>query len=171
MTVPVRTRFSRSSPIRGSERGVLVKKLIALVLAFIFLAAVAAADYMSWDEWFSAYTDDDLQWIAARCRELLLEHGKKPFTLNPGVYIVGEDFPAGTYTAKLKLNQYDTGSCNFTVWADSNAYMFGLYYFSTLLSTFTSSTEIGRFRLNDGNIVEVDGTLIMDYYNGIQTEE
>ena len=143
-----------------------------MILLVILLINVAAqADSASWDDYLKEYSDEDLQWISAKCQELLILRGKKEFRLDPGIYVVGDDLPEATYAASLVDNDIHIAAGSFMVWANVDQYMYSVPYFSVTLSTATEIMDIGRIRLTTGNIIVVDSAFMMRLYTGIETVE
>ena len=133
-----------------------MKKIVALLLALLLclgsFPAFAAVD-------LSAYTQEELLALRDSINQELLKRGiEKEVTVPNGMYIVGVDIPAGTYT--LKPNGYAV--CK--VWKSvSSKYSF----FSEGVSE-SDNEYIGKLILIEGNIVEITyGSFVFSPYQGL----
>lgn len=133
-----------------------MKKLLALALAIMILAAVPAlAD-------FEGQTLEQLQDTAARVQAEILRRSGEPFTLWPGRYTVGVDIPAGAYRVEIKTG----GSGLFWVYTQADD-LFPTFQGS--LSTYeeVAAPIIGKVTLADGMIVDLTVAVTMSAYTGV----
>ncbi len=134
-----------------------MKKIVALLLALLFclgsFPAFAAVD-------LSAYTQEELLALRDSINKELLKRGIEKEVIVPiGIYIVGEDIPAGVYTIKTindgaELKVYEN--------IHSSRHFFYEYL------THYDSEAIGKLTLTNGNIVEIgDSNLLFTPYQGL----
>lgn len=81
------------------------------------------------------------------------------FEVPKGIYIIGEDIPAGNWRIELRSNSTFIG-----VYSNQSAFDEGLAYFSEVLSG--SDTVVGKLPLKDGNIIELTGNVLFVPYKG-----
>lgn len=140
-----------------------MKKTAALVLAILLLvspAALAASD-------LSGMTVDQLLALRSGIDAELLARGElKSFSVPPGEYEVGIDFPAGKYSLSLK---------------DPTAHMASVYTHESEAAfrdggydrSFTMRSEgeasVGKVTLYDGEFIEVKfSSVVFELYTGIK---
>lgn len=133
-----------------------MKKLLALALAIMILAAVPAlAD-------FDGYSLEALQAAAAQLQAEILRRSGEPFTVWPGQYTVGEDIPAGVYRVELLTG----GSGWFWVYAQAGDVV---PVFEGTLSNYedVAAPIIGKVTLGAGMLVDVSVAVTMSAYTGV----
>ena len=129
-----------------------MKKLIALISVFVFLASVAFAS-SALD--LSDFTDEEIMILHRAVLEEIQKRGLlKSATVPIGSYIVGKDIPAGSYSVTA-----GGSSCGVEVYPteDSDRYIFDEFFFD-------DDDGIGKLDLFDGN------RLVIEYGSGIFTE-
>lgn len=133
-----------------------MKKIAALLLALILclgsLPAFADVD-------LSAYTQEELLSLRDKINQELLKRGIIKVVAVPiGMYIVGEDIPAGAYTIKPERYSW------IDVYTDES--MKKRSFGEGLQAS--KNEYIGKLILEDGNLVSVEeGTLFFSPYQGL----
>ena len=126
--------------------------LLALVLCLGSLPAFAVVD-------LGEFTQEDLIALRESINQELLRRGiEKEVTVPVGVYVVGVDIPAGTYSIKPEvygwIRLYKNASASFSMFSEGIEKRKNEY--------------IGKLVLTDGNIVEItSGSLIFAPYQGL----
>lgn len=146
-----------------------MKKLSCLLLVFCLVVPYVSAQTTTADD-FQAYIEslpsDFLKTLIATFNAELVRRGEttvstsitidKEVTVPVGIYIVGEDIPAGNYTIRCGE---DTGF-NFVVRTATGKLVFSQYVYS--------GDHIGKVILQNGNKVEIDySTVIFAPYKGL----
>ena len=140
-----------------------MKKVIVVALVLCLLMPVisyAQVDLVS-------MTDEELIRLGTEIEAELLNRSKgESFDVPPGKYVVGLDFPAGTYKVTVS-NSAVTGM--IVVYPDKGTMdAGGLYSVMELLSGMMGSPTIGKLEVKDGNGVWVSsGMLTFEVYTGI----
>ena len=135
-----------------------MKKIVALLLALMLclgsFPAFADVD-------LSAYSQEELIALRDLINLELLKRGiEKEVTVPIGMYEVGVDIPAGTYTVKPKPNGY----ANIEVWKSVSS----KYSMSSEFVSDYDKEYIGKLKLIDGNIIEIThGSLVFSPYQGL----
>ncbi|MBE5792440.1 MAG: hypothetical protein E7322_09835 [Clostridiales bacterium] len=132
-----------------------MKKIVALLLALLFVLASVPV-YAKTD--FDSYTTEELISLRVSINvELLLRGAEKDFVVPIGVYTVGEDIPAGSYTVRAVTYGY------ITLYEDADSF----YSFSEGINN-ADGEYIGKLTLEKGNIVKVlSGRLLFSPYQGL----
>ena len=125
-----------------------MKKLLSMLLAAILIFGAVSAAAEGFQDLAAMYSDEDLKMILAVIRAELIRRSGEGFTLQPGVYIVGTDFPACAYRVELTGEGY----ANFEAYANDNSFSSGFSFYSTFMDSATANV-IGRIYLSENNIV------------------
>lgn len=139
-----------------------MKKLIALSIVMLLLFPTAFASTS-----LSTKTTEELILLRTEIEAELFNRNKgESFGVPPGKYVVGLDFPAGTYKVTVS-NSAAAGM--IVVYPDKRTMdAGGLYSVMELLSGMMGSPTIGKLELIDGNGVWVSsGMLTFEVYTGI----
>lgn len=113
--------------------------LLALVLCLGSFPAFADVD-------LSAYTQEELLALRDSINQELLKRGiEKEVEVPPGIYVVGEDIPAGTYTITTHATSW---FCSLNVSNKSGKKVF--------YGSFNNGEKIGKLVLEDGFTVEIE---------------
>ena len=134
-----------------------MKHLSALLIAFSLLVSVAAAADLS------SLTFEELQALREQCQmEIMTRPEWKEVTVPQGIWTIGEDIPAGTYTISPTK-----GSSNVLIWgaAVDDYRTAGGLIVNTALSN--GRGAIGKIKLVDGNILQLRGPVILSPYKGL----
>lgn len=136
-----------------------MKKLLALALAFMILAAVPAlAD-------FDGYSLEALQAAAAQLQAEILRRSGEPFTVPAGFYLVGRDLPAGTWRVELACSAAEVVVYrSMDAAADELAIPMQDYLISSIAGV---PREIGALYLQAGFVVKIDGPVIFSPFMGV----
>lgn len=136
-----------------------MKKLFALALVLVFLAAPALAD-------FEDRSLAQLQDAAARLQAEILRRTGEPFVVQAGFYLVGRDLPAGTWRVELA-----GAAAEVVVYRslDAAAAEIAIPMQDYLLSTLPNlPREVGALYLADGFAVRLDGPVTFSPFLGVQ---
>ncbi len=120
-----------------------MKKIVALLLALMLclgsFPAFADVD-------LSAYTQEELISLRDLINQELLKRGiEKAVEVPPGIYIVGEDIPEGTYTITTYASSW---FCSLNVSDRSGKRVF--------YGSFNDGEKIGKLVLENGYTVEIE---------------
>lgn len=125
-----------------------MKKLVCALLALCLLPVIAFADFD-----LSAMSVDELAALnKAVVMELMSREDFKQVPVPTGIYKVGEDIPAGTYSLKAGENYF------MLKILDRNG---------KEIDYFSYESEIGKITLNDGETVEINHNVIFTPYAGL----
>ena len=142
-----------------------MKKAIAIIM-FLLLMIPSACAKDEAAEILAGFTDEELQALAIGCRYELLRRSGEGFTLEPGVYISGDDFPEGSYRIDI-VNGF-AGMADVYVYANNDMYVQQLPYIEIMLDTFGEQPSIGRVYLQSGVVLYITGTMHLEPYTGVQ---
>ncbi|MBQ1215214.1 MAG: hypothetical protein IIX88_02660 [Firmicutes bacterium] len=133
-----------------------MKKAILIVVMLIFVVSSACAEIPD----ISGLSSDELLSLIHEAEKILFsERLTEGVKVPPGVYVVGEDIPAGTYRIEITDG---TGFYDIYDKPDGN------YLYSGLSGSSYGVTELGKIILEDGNIVKfVNSTFVFYPYVGI----
>lgn len=132
-----------------------MKRLIAVILAAVLaLAVVPAVGETTWEDWFAQYRDEDLEDIASMIRTELARRNVGPLTLDPGIYVVGTDFPQGIYRAEA-VSDFPT---SLYLFVSQEAFSMTDYFFGHLF--YGNDSPVGRVYLTTGCIIEITGSAV-----------
>lgn len=132
-----------------------MKKIISFVLALLLcFGSTAAFAEISLD----GLSAEELLALRDQINALLLERGiEKEVVVITGIYIVGEDIPAGTYTI-TPVSEDESGS--FRVYDENGSRIFS--------EVFRARTPIGKLVLSEGQTVEIaNGSAVFAKYKGL----
>lgn len=136
-----------------------MKKLIALILTALLLLSAACAE--DWQDKLAEYSLEELQTMAAAYSAEIIRRTTESFEIPTGTYVVGEDFPAGTYRLERMKN-----SATVKIWKDAKAATdeFGYFFLEGLYS---DDPVIGKLKLEAGNIIEIGAAVKFSLYKGV----
>ena len=138
-----------------------MKKLLSVILAALILTSAAALAEVD----LSGMSYAELLALRNQVQQELITRPEwKEVTVPPGLWTVGEDIPAGSYTLTKALKR-DSG--NVCVWGkDKDDYKSdgGLLLNTTLGS---NREMLGKVVLKDGNKLEIQCTVIMSPVKGL----
>lgn len=125
-----------------------MKKLVCALLALCLLPVIAFADFD-----LSAMSVDELAALnKAVVMELMTRKDFKQVSVPTGVYTIGEDIPAGTYSLKA------SGSWFSLKILDQNG---------KKVDSFSLESEIGKLTLNEGETIEITSGAVFTPYAGL----
>lgn len=133
-----------------------MKKLIAVIAALALLFAVAVAEFVD----LSAMTFDELaQLQKAIIQEMQSRDEFKSVWVPQGIYIVGEDIPAGIYSFSASdfaaIEIYSGDSSEIHNYEDG--YSLG-----------AEDGKVAKYELKDGYYVEISfGSVLFETYTGL----
>ena len=131
-----------------------MKRILALILILTLAVAPALAE-------FADLSLEELQAKATAIQMEILARAGEGFTLYPGIYIVGEDIPAGKYRVEV-VKKYGV----LSVFNQENHYVFSEFL---SLQDEEDTAVVGKLVLENGMRVEIDSTtFIFKPYMGIQ---
>ncbi len=111
-------------------------------------------------------SDSELQYFVAVYNAELLRRSAEAFELDPGIYIVGQDLPAGTY--RIEMSAGLAGMADIYVYQTHDMYTSGNRCYQTMLSEHSNLTAIGKLYLGVDNVLEIDGKFIFTPYAGVE---
>lgn len=134
------------------------RALSALFALVMILAAVPVTA-----EGLDSFTLDELQAAAASIRAEILRRQGEPITLWPGVYIVGQDIPEGTYRVDA-VSMYGL----FEVYRDSSDMDFPFYSQWLDISGDVGTPTIGRIQLQSNQAIMIGLQVTLTLYAGVE---
>ena len=141
-----------------------MKRTLALILSLILiLAAVPAMGEDTWQQAFSTLSDADLEAMSAAIHAEMVRRKGEPFTLSPGIYIVGQDIPAGSYTVEALDGVFGY----FYAYSDYTDLSFSFYDAMIAPDTEGVATKIGRIYLADWYCIKITMTCKMIPFEGV----
>ena len=106
--------------------------------------------------------------FCVQCMQRLMgsEYGSAAgFTLSPGLYVVGQDIPAGAWRVDLSAGL--AGIAQIIVYKNYQDQADDVPAYDMLLSEYENITTIGKINLLPGNIVFCDSILIFSPFAGV----
>lgn len=142
-----------------------MKRTLSLILtAVMILAAVPAlGEDMTWKEVFAEFQDEDLESICAAAHAEIIRRRGEPFTVAPGIYVIGLDIPEGTFSVEA----IDGFTGYFYAYSDYEDLTFPFYSAMIAPDTAGVASSIGRIYLAEGNCIKIDMTCKFSPYGGI----
>ena len=126
-----------------------MKKIFCMLLVVMLFIPVAYAETFD----LSSLSYDELIELRARITEKIMASPEwKEIKVSMGQLVVGQDIPAGSYCVKLAP---DSELCVFNVYDDE-----GELIFSEGLRASINRTTIGKVILKEGQIVEIDNSVL-----------
>ena len=143
-----------------------MKRIISAILVIVLmLCGIASAEEMTFQAFSDQLSDDTLQQLAAFLQSETVRRLNVSFDLPAGVYIVGDDIPAGSWTITVASKV----TAEFIVYnsAEKKNAEYAFPDFDELLNASYGSDTIGKITLSPGNIVEISGKVHFDPFAGI----
>ena len=114
---------------------------------------------------FYGISDNEISYFASICEAELLRRSGDDFILYPGVYIVGQDIPAGSWRMELigvtaEVAKYSS--------VEEYKSQYAITKFVTAVGDIFGSTVIGKLELEAGSVLAIDGTFRMCPYTGVK---
>ena len=135
-----------------------MKKALSVIIVLSVLFSVSALAFAEFD--LSALTDEELMQLPLKVTEEQIARGLvKSAHIGSGKYIVGQDLPAGNYKA---TNEHKY-SMNFWVFDKNGRPTYNLALWET-------GEETGKIILNDGDTLEINGSILLSVFSGIVWE-
>ncbi len=134
-----------------------MKKILAFHICLILLAVVispcafAGYSFSQMSEW------ELLQVVATANEEVMNRHQSESIELEDGQYAVGQNLPSGEYIIELKF-----ADINFSILGTNGEQLLNL----TLHAGENSSYVFNRVVLNEDNIVDITGSIVLIPYYG-----
>lgn len=124
--------------------------LIVLIASFLFVSCASALD-------LSSVSDDELMKLPAQITAEQIARGLvKSADIRAGKYRIGTDIPAGAYVIK------NNGKYSMNIFVQN---AFGEYTYN--LALWSTGEETGRIELNEGDILDINGDIILSVFTGI----
>lgn len=125
-----------------------MKKLLSVILSVFILSSAALAEIdlesMSYDELYYLYQRVQVQ--------LMKRNEWKEVTAPVGIWKVGEDIPAGSYSIRASGSMFG----NVVLWrGEQNDYKSGVILNEMFIDD--ENTLIGKVIMSDGNTLEISG--------------
>lgn len=135
---------------------------------FLFVSALAEGSFFSTPLSDISY-DELIEMKSQIDTEILARFGKiEGVLIEPGLYIVGEDIPAGNYYFEGVEGRYTTSIHVYPSVKKMGAFDASQEVHGIGFGDFASSTKSGKFILQDGNAVQfVQGPAIIHVYKGL----
>ena len=137
-----------------------MKKVITMIITLSLLFSVSFAEVD-----LKSYSFDELRDLYHKVmREMVIRPEWKDAEVHPGVYVVGEDIPAGSYTIALKNPD---ATANIFLWgAEQNDYETnGGLLVNELL--YGDQKVMGKIILKEGNILHITADVYIGPFRGI----
>ena len=144
----------------------MMKRFALLILAAVMLCGVAAADNQLFTKPLKDMTTEELQAAELEINnELLNRYGWiEGLTIEPGIYIAGEDFPAGSYYFEGVEGRY---AANIRVYPSKDKTK-PLDALQTINGIGSNAPKTGRMILEEGNALEIaSGPAVIHVYKGL----
>ena len=146
-----------------------MKKLFVLFLILSLILPAAAmgenARRKEWEDIFSPCSLDELLTINAALQNVLFEKkiGTVGVEVPPGTYMVGTDFPAGSYRVEFPtMTDFTFGSFTAMNLEDDTAPYYSFYI------NINHTTKIGKLDLKDGMKLDIgDVSAVFYTYTGL----
>lgn len=136
----------------------MMKKVFALALVLVILAVPALAD-------FEGQTLEQLLDASARLQAEIVKRSGDPFTVQPGLYLVGRDLPAGTWRVVLASTTAEVVVYRSLQAASAEiAIPMQDYVLSSLPGL---PTEVGALYLASGFAVRIGGPVTFSPFTGV----
>lgn len=112
----------------------------------------------------SGWSDSEVQYYAALCAAELERRHPEPITLYPGVYVAGQDIPAGAYRMEMINGQ----NVYAAVYRSQEEYAADsrVALFDKMFIKYTEETIAGRVQLDMGNVLYLQGTFQLTPFTG-----
>ena len=144
----------------------MMKRFIILILAAVMICGIAAADDQLFIKPLKDMTNEELQAAQlAISNEMLIRYGfLDGMTIEPGIYIAGEDFPAGSYYFEGVEGSYAAHIYEFPSIEKTS----GLGAIQEHHGVGESIDKTGRMIFEDGNVLKiVTGPAVIHVYKGL----
>ena len=142
-----------------------MKRILAFVLALLItLPAASIAEEFSWDQFADSLPVESLGTLVSFLRMKYISRVCEAFDVPAGEYIVGVDFPEGSWSFEMVSN--GTEIC---VYKDAVVYGgdFPIPTFDQILNETLGVTKIGNLYLASGNILVVEGHVTAKPFTGL----
>ncbi len=144
-----------------------MKKCISVIMIVLLFMAIlpiyAIADSQVAD--IKSLSDDELLALEAAIKEEKIERKLvKSAQVGAGSYIVGQDIPVGSYT----ITDDGKYSMNIFVYNDKDAQERDSRIVNLVL--WANGEKTGKIELSEGNILEINGPIILTVFDGIVWE-
>ncbi len=124
--------------------------LIVLIASFLFVSCASALD-------LSSVSDDELMKLPAQITAEQIARGLvKSAEIRAGKYRIGTDIPAGAYVIK------NNGKYSMNIFVQNT---YGEYTYN--LALWSTGEETGRIELNEGDVLDINGDIILSIFTGI----
>ena len=139
-----------------------MKKLVSiLVLVFLVVSSAAAEDFD-----LSGLSFDQLVQLQSRITMEIMQRDEwQEVTVPAGIYEVGKDIPAGTWS----LEMASKGNCEVLLYPNKaeSENEFGFSLFDVVLSEYLEKLTVGKLDLRNGNILQLSGDMIVRPFTGM----
>lgn len=123
--------------------------------------ATATGQYL-----LSGMTEDDLAYFSAMCSAELMRRRGGPITLDPGIYTVGHDLPAGYYRVEMAAGLM--GIADFKIFTSVEQYTNKNPGYYMVLSESSGVKSIGKVYLGMDEVLYFDGIMRFTPYTGAE---
>lgn len=121
---------------------------------------VTAGQYL-----LSGMSEDDLVYFSVMCKTELLRRRGESFDLDPGIYTVGQDLPAGYY--RIEMIAGVMGIADFKIFNSVKDYQNQNPGYYMVLSQNSDVTSVGKVYLGMDNVLYFDGKMNFTPYSGV----
>ena len=143
-----------------------MKKFLVVILAAVMLAGIASAEDQLFSKPLKDMTREELQAAELAINNELLDRFGwiDGMTIEPGIYIAGEDFPAGSYYFEGVEGKYATHIYEYPSIEKTS----GLGAIQEHHDVGEKIDKTGRMIFEDGNVLKiVTGPAIIHVYKGL----
>lgn len=114
----------------------------------------------------SGMSDDNLVYYSTMCSSELMRRRGWPITIDPGIYIVGQDLPAGYY--RIDMTAGVMGIADFKIFNSAEDYANKNSGYYMVFSQNDGVTSIGKVYLDMNNVLYFDGVMKFSPYTGAE---
>ena len=131
-------------------RNYLTFALMIIVASFLFVSCAFALD-------FTTISDEELMRLPELISAEQIERGLvKSAEVKAGKYRIGNDIPAGAYMIK------NNGKYSMNIFVQDPS---GYYTYN--LALWSNGEETGRIELNEGDVLDINGDIILSIFTGV----
>lgn len=143
-----------------------MKKFVILILAALLLFGIASAEESLFTKPVKEMSMEELEGIRLAIEnEIMNRYGfLEGMTIEPGIYIAGEDFPAGSYYFEGVEGQYAAHIYEYPSIEKTS----GLGAIQEIHGVGSDVPKTGRMIFQEGNVLKiVTGPAIIHFYKGL----
>ena len=145
-----------------------MKKILALILAlFLALPAGCLAGEVTWQEYADSLEPEALRNLAVffQTQYIARVGGADGFDVPAGIYIVGTDFPIGSFSLEMATNS----AAEVILYKDIETYRgdFPLPIFDQIMNEALGVTIVSPIHLAAGNVLVIEGHVTAKPFLGL----